>query len=76
MSLNLQLGGDPIAGLVEMANRGLGHALADGLGDRSNSRAFLSTQATTLTGQIVAAANRSLKACATRSSGISCWTLR
>ena len=31
----VQLAGDPIAGLVEMANRGLGHALADGLVDRT-----------------------------------------
>ena len=41
----MQLAGDPVARLVEMANRGLGHALADRLVDRgATARAFLSAQ--------------------------------
>jgi hypothetical protein len=72
----VQLASDAIAGLVEMANPGLGHTLADGLVDLAQFSRLLPTQATMLAGQIGAAANKSLNACATRSSGISCWTLR
>jgi len=38
----VQLAGDPIAGLVEMANLGLGHALADGLVDVAQRSRLLS----------------------------------
>jgi len=60
----LALAGAAKAGFVEMARRG------------SNGSAFLSPPATTLSGQSRAAPNRSAIACATRSSGMSCCTLR
>jgi hypothetical protein len=74
----VQLASDPIARFVEMANRSLGHTLADGLveGTQLSRLPAHPGDSAGRTDRRGAAANRSLKPCATRSSGISCWTLR
>ena len=72
----LALAGDAKAGFVEVAHRGLGHERGDPRRDRLELLGLPAPQATTLSGQSLAAPNRSAIACATRSSGMSCCTLR
>ena len=71
-----QLARDPIAGLVEMANRGLGHAPANGLVDGAQLLRLLSHPGDEAGRTNQWRAEQSFSACAARSSGISCWTLR